>query len=155
LDAFIHDPDHYTHGADQPAMFATAMSGARKALLRLKEQGVVRAIGMGVNDTDVCMAGADAGGFDVFLLAGKYTLLHQDSLNDLMPRALKEGFSIIIGRVFNSGILATGVTPTAYDDNEPPTAEIADRVNRFEAAATKYGISLARSRFISRSPIPP
>lgn len=145
--AFIHDCDHYTHGSRQPEVFAEAMSGARKALLKLRDEGVIRAVGMGVNDTDVCMAGADAGGFDVFLLAGQYTLLNQDSLDTFMPRAEREGFSIIPGSVFNSGILATGVTPTAYHDNAPPTPEIASRVNRLADAARRFGVPLAALAF--------
>jgi D-threo-aldose 1-dehydrogenase len=112
--AFIHDCDRYGHGADQPTVFAAAMSGAARALTELRDQKVVGAIGIGVNEADVCIAAARHGGFDVFLLAGRYSLLEQDPLDDLLPLCVDEDISLILGGVYNSGILATGATPDAH-----------------------------------------
>lgn len=81
------------------------------------------------------------------VLAGKYTLLNQDSLDDLIPHTAGDGFSIVIGSVFSSGILATGATPGAYYDNSPATPEIAVRVDSLETAANRHGVSLAALAF--------
>ena len=105
---FIHDVDAAHHGASQPQLFAEAMDGCYRALVELREQGVVRAIGVGVNEAEVCMAAAEAGDFDCFLLAGRYTLLEQGAIADLLPLCEQRNIAVVMGGVFNSGILATG-----------------------------------------------
>jgi D-threo-aldose 1-dehydrogenase len=141
--AFIHDCDRYGHGADQPAVFAQAMSGAARALIELRDQKVIGAVGIGVNEADVCVAAAHHGGFDVFLLAGRYSLLEQDSLEDLLPLCVERGISLILGGVYNSGILATGATPDAHYNYAPATPEILDRVRQIESICDMHDVPLA------------
>ncbi|MDT2006002.1 aldo/keto reductase [Rhodococcus opacus] len=75
---YVHDVDRYTHGDAQPARFAEALEGAFPALIRLRDEGVVRAIGIGVNEADVCVDALERVDLDCVLLAGRYTLLEQD-----------------------------------------------------------------------------
>lgn len=139
----IHDCDRYGHGADQPAVFEQAMSGAARALMELREQKVVGAVGIGVNEADVCLAAAQHGGFDVFLLAGRYSLLEQDSLSDLMPVCVDQGISLLLGGVYNSGILATGAIEGANYNYAPASSEIIDRVRHIETICATYQVPIA------------
>src|SRR5262249_24580061 len=100
---FIHDIDRWTHGDAQPARFQEAMAGAYRALRRLRDQGVVSAIGVGVNEWEVCQQAAEAGDFDGFLLAGRYTLLEQAALESFLPLCERRGLFVVIGGPFNSG----------------------------------------------------
>jgi D-threo-aldose 1-dehydrogenase len=113
--ALIHDVDVWTHGAEQiEARFHEAMAGAYRALDRLRSEGVVRAIGIGVNEADMCVRFARAGDFDAMLLAGRYSLLEQPALAEFLPLAQEKGIGVMLGGVFNSGILATGPVPGAH-----------------------------------------
>ena len=105
----IHDVDRYTFGNEVDHYFKIAMNGAYKALNDLKEQKVIKAIGVGLNDADICARFADEGDFDCMLLAGRYTLLDQTALDEFFPIAKKNNIGIILGGVFNSGILAKGI----------------------------------------------
>ena len=107
---FIHDIDVFTRGADQPRVFIEAMDGAWRALSSLKDQGLVKAIGVGVNEWEVCEAALQSHDFDCFLLAGRYTLLEQTSLDSFLPLCEERGAAVVVGGGFNSGILATGAT---------------------------------------------
>ncbi|MEQ8659861.1 MAG: aldo/keto reductase, partial [Gammaproteobacteria bacterium] len=104
---FIHDIDVFTRGADQPKVFETAMDGAWRALSRLRDHAVVKAIGVGVNEWEVCHAALEARDFDCFLLAGRYTLLEQEALDKFLPLCEARGAAVVVGGGFNSGILAT------------------------------------------------
>jgi D-threo-aldose 1-dehydrogenase len=140
---FIHDPDAFTHGGDHAAVFEQAMTGAYHALLRLREEGVIGAIGVGTSDAQVCIQAADRGDFDCFLLAGRYTLLEQDPLDDLLPICQRRGISLFIGGVYNSGILATGARPGANYNYAPATPEILARTAELEAVCREYEVPLA------------
>jgi D-threo-aldose 1-dehydrogenase len=139
----IHDCDRYGHGADQPAVFDEAMTGAARALFDLREQGVIGAVGLGVNEADVCVAAAQRADFDVFLLAGRYSLLEQESLDELLPLCVQEGISLLLGGVYNSGILATGAVPGAHYNYAPAEPEIAARVARIEAVCAEHSVPIA------------
>lgn len=103
---YIHDIDSFTHGPDvQPGMHAMAMSGAVKALEELRRNGDIKAIGLGVNQNEPIAKALEHAQWDCFLLAGRYTLLEQESLETLLPAVEKHGASIVIGGPFNSGIL--------------------------------------------------
>ncbi len=103
---YIHDIDNSTHGAAaQPKAHRAAMEGAYKALDELRRNGDIRAIGIGVNESQPIAHALEHGKWDVFLLAGRYTLLEQDPLEDLFPEIEMHGASIVIGGPFNSGIL--------------------------------------------------
>ena len=139
---FIHDVDVAHHGGDQPARFAEAMAGSYRALMELRDQGVIKAIGVGVNEADVCLAAAQQGDFDCFLLAGRYTLLEQDPLDDLLPLCQARDIAIVMGGVFNSGILATGPRPGARYNYAPASAEVLARVEAIEAVCRRFEVPL-------------
>jgi D-threo-aldose 1-dehydrogenase len=140
--ALIHDIDVWTHGAAQPAMFAAAMEGAAPALTRLREAGEIAAWGLGVNEVAPCRAALDQADPDLFLLAGRYTLLDQAGLG-LLDECARRGVGIVIGGPFNSGILATGPIEGARYDYKPATAEVLARSARIEAACARHGVALA------------
>jgi D-threo-aldose 1-dehydrogenase len=142
--AFIHDPDVFTHGpARQPEMFARAMTGSAKALLRLRDEKVVKAIGVGCNEWQVCHEALNQCDFDCFLLAGRYTLLEQDALDAFLPLCLERGASVVVGGGFNSGILATGAKPGAKYNYQPAPAAILDKVAKIEQVCADFHVPLA------------
>ncbi|CAN5234312.1 aldo/keto reductase [soil metagenome] len=142
--AFIHDCDVFNHGAEQQKIyFKQAMEGAYKALLKMREQGMVKAIGFGVNEWQVCHEALKQGDFDGFLLAGRYTLLEQDSLDEFLPECERRGVAIVIGGGLNSGILATGAVPGAKYNYAPAPAHIMEKVRKIESVCAEYGVPLA------------
>ncbi|MEJ8574338.1 aldo/keto reductase [Microbaculum marinum] len=138
----IHDADVWTHGDEADARFREAMDGAYRALDRLRADGTVKAIGVGINEADTSARFARAGDFDVVLLAGRYSLLEQPALDEFMPLAEEKGISVMLGGVFNSGILATGPVEDARYDYAPAPPEIIDRVGRIAAICRAHGIAL-------------
>ena len=154
---FIHDIDVYTRGAEQPEVFKSAMDGAWKALEKLRDEGVVKAIGVGVNEWEVCEAALRQRDFDCFLLAGRYTLLEQDSLDTFLPLCEERGAAVVVGGGFNSGILATGAVEGAKYNYQPAPAEIMDRVRRIEAVCREHGVPLpaAALQFVVAHPAIP
>jgi D-threo-aldose 1-dehydrogenase len=141
--AIIHDVSPRWHGADLDRRFGEAMDGAYRALDSLRSEGIIRAIGVGVNDADVCLRFAEAGDFDCFLLAGRYTLLDQSALDRLLPVCLDRGIGVVIGAPYGSGILATGSVPGATYFYQPASPEILERTRRLEAACARHGVPLA------------
>ena len=89
------------------------MDGCYHALASLREQGVLKVIGVGVNEWQVCLKALKQRDFDAFLPAGRYTLLEQEALNDFLPPCEARGVAVLVGGGFNSGILATGTKPGA------------------------------------------
>ena len=138
----IHDVDHRNQGERYPEVFKAAMAGAYKALLSLRQQGVVKAIGCGLNEWEACQAFAEAGDFDCFLLAGRYTLLEQESLQSFLPLCEKRGIGIILGGPYNSGILASGAVKDAWFNYAPATAEILDKVAAIEKICASHKVPL-------------
>ncbi|MCX7347808.1 MAG: aldo/keto reductase [Alphaproteobacteria bacterium] len=140
---FIHDADVFTHGADQQKIhFRTAMEGCYPALRKLKESGAVKAIGVGVNNWEVMLDFMKAGDFDCLLMAGRYTLLEQDPLDELLPLCEKRGVAIVIGGGLNSGILATGAVPGAKYNYAPAPEHIMEKVRRIEAVCATHKVPL-------------
>lgn len=154
---FIHDIDVFTRGADQPEVFRQAMDGCYKALDSLRSQGVVKAIGVGVNECEVCHAALQQRDFDCFLLAGRYTLLEQDALNDFLPLCEARGAAVVVGGGFNSGILATGAKPGAKYNYAPAPQAILDKVARIEALCRAHEVPLpaAALQFVVAHPAVP
>ena len=140
-----HDLDVWTHGSETVRLerFKELMGGGYRAMLRLREQGVVRAIGAGVNEIQACEDLARAGDFDCFLLAGRYTLLEQAALDTLLPWCQERGQSLLIGGPYNTGILATGAVAGAYYNYAPAPPAILDRVRRIEAVCARHEVRLA------------
>jgi D-threo-aldose 1-dehydrogenase len=138
----IHDVDVWTHGKDYEKRFGEAMEGAYRALDRLRSEGVVKAVGVGVNESDVAERFARNADLDTTLLAGRYSLLEQDAIKSYLPLAQEKGIGVILGGVFNSGILATGAVPGARYDYAPASQAILDRVARIEAVCKAHGVAL-------------
>ena len=109
---FLHDIGTFTHPEpdEEARHFHDAMTGGYRALDELRRAGDIKAIGIGVNEIDVSLRTLEHGDWDVFLLAGRYTLLEQDALDDLFPACEQRGTSIVVGGPYNSGILAGGNT---------------------------------------------
>ena len=136
----IHDVDKFTFGNEVDYYFKLAMNGAYKAIQKLKEEKVIKAIGVGLNDADICAKFANEGDFDCMVLAGRYSLLeHESALNDFFPIVDKKNIGIILAGVFNSGILAKGIGDNiTYNYDKIPNhirekyiivSEVCDRYN--------------------------
>jgi D-threo-aldose 1-dehydrogenase len=130
--AFIHDPDDH---------WKDAIEGAYPALDRLRREGVVSAIGAGMNQSAMLARFAREGDFDVFLLAGRYTLLDQEALAELLPLCEEKEIGIVVGGVMNSGILADP-RPGSHFDYAPAAASIVERAARLKAICERHGVPL-------------
>ena len=113
-----------------------------RALSDLRSQGVVGAIGIGVNEWQVSEVVARHTDVDLFLLAGRYTLLEQESLDTFLPLCQRQGMGVIIGGPFNSGILATGPKPGAWFNYAPAEPAVLQRVAAIEAVCAAHGVAL-------------
>jgi D-threo-aldose 1-dehydrogenase len=139
----IHDVDVWTHGRDAiEQRFREAREGAYVALDKLRGEGVVKGIGIGVNEADMCVRFAKAGSFDTMLLAGRYSLLEQPALAEFLPLAQQQGIGVMLGGVFNSGILATGAVSGAKYNYRDAPPEILDRVSRIERVCSAHNTPL-------------
>jgi len=136
---YVHDIGSVTHGA-QSAHYWKQLTrgGGFRALTRLREEGAVKAVGLGVNEWQVVVDAMDECALDCVLLAGRYTLLEQASLEPLMDRCTREGTGVVIGGPFNSGILA-GSSKFNYEDAPP---EIIERVKAIAAVCAKFEVPL-------------
>jgi len=141
----IHDVDVWTHRAGYETRFGEAMEGAYMALDKLRASGAVAAIGVGLNEADVAERFAKAGDFDVMLLAGRYSLLEQPAADSFLPLAVEKKIGIMLGGVFNSGILATGAVKGARYNYVPAPPEIMERVRKIEAVCRKHRVPLRRA----------
>jgi D-threo-aldose 1-dehydrogenase len=128
----LHDPDDH---AEQ------AFREGYPALERLRAEGVVGAIGAGMNQTRMLTRFVRDTDVDVVLCAGRYTLLDQSALTDLLPAALRRGTAVMIGGAFNSGLLADPAPGATYDYTRAP-AGLLDRALRLKAAAERHGTTL-------------
>ena len=142
--ALIHDPDN--HGEQ-------ALSEAYPALERLRAEGVVRAIGVGMNQAEMLTRFVTETDIDVVLMAGRYTLLDQSAAVALLPAAERRGISVIAGGVFNSGLLAAPAPGATYDYRAAPDSLVA-RALRLQEICAKYGVPLraAAARFPLTNP---
>lgn len=146
---YAHDLDvfnHKTRGA-LDAHLAAFMAGGYRALLRLRDEGVIRAFGAGVNEWQSCQWMTERGDFDLFLLAGRYTLLEQKALQSFLPLAQSRGIGIVIGGPYNSGVLATGPIPGAFYNYDPAPPAILDRVARITAICAAHNVRLVDAAF--------
>ncbi|MBW2396310.1 MAG: aldo/keto reductase [Deltaproteobacteria bacterium] len=140
----LHDVGAQTHGKENHTnIFEIAMSGGYVALDELRRAGDIGAVGLGVNETAVCLEAMERGDFDCFLLAGRYTLLEQNALDDLLPACLEREISIIIGGPYNSGILAEGPRSGAHYDYVAASSSMIDRVKSIRAICRMHEVPLA------------
>ncbi|MFC9842259.1 aldo/keto reductase [Streptomyces sp. NPDC060223] len=129
---YLHDPDDH---AEQ------AFREAYPALEKLRAEGVVGAIGVGMNQTEMLTRFVRDTDVDVVLCAGRYTLLDHRALTDLLPAAEERGTSVVIGGAFNSGLLADPKPGATYNYAAAP-AELLDRALRLKAIAERHGTTL-------------
>ena len=140
----IHDVDVWTHGADAiEDRFREAMAGAYVALDKLRSERVVAGIGIGVNEAEMCVRFAQAGSFDTMLLAGRYSLLEQPALAHFLPLAQRQGIGVMLGGVFNSGILATGAIPGAKYNYQDAPPDVLAKVANIERVCRAHGVALS------------
>ncbi|WP_113889446.1 aldo/keto reductase [Roseiarcus fermentans] len=141
---FAHDVDLTTHGCSEAVecRLAEFMNGGYRALDELRAAGVVKAIGAGVNECEAAEAFARAGDFDVFMIAGRYTLLEQDALTNFLPMCRQMGIGVVVGGPFNSGILATGVKSDAHYNYRPPPDAVKARVRRIQTVCRDHNVRL-------------
>ena len=135
-----HDIDVWTHGDAQPGIFDAARNGALPALRELREEGVVRAIGLGVNEWQVCSRVLDEMDVDCFLLAGRFTLLEQEPLAEFLPQCVQRQVSVIIGGPYNSGILATDDPRRATYDYKPAPEHLLRKAAAIRRLCQDHGV---------------
>jgi D-threo-aldose 1-dehydrogenase len=153
---FVHDCDVFTHGSEaaRDHHVKTLMESGYKALAKLRDEKVIKAFGAGVNEYQVCETLAAQGDFDLFLLAGRYTLLEQTALDSFLPICEKRGLGIVLGGPYNSGILASGAKAGAWYNYSPAPKAILDRVRMIEAVCKAHKVKLpeAALRFPIKHP---
>lgn len=128
----VHDPDAHEQ---------EALSGAYPALDRLRSEGVIRWVGAGMNQVEMLCRFAREADFDCFLVAGRYTLLDQTALTELLPLCADRGIAVIVGGALNSGILADP-TPGATFDYRPASSRWLERAQRLAAVCDRHGVPL-------------
>ncbi len=134
-----HDIGTFQHGSDNDHHFADLAEGGYRAMAELRASGLVKAIGLGVNENQVCMDALGIGDWDVFLLAGRYTLLEQTPLEALFPACHNAGTTIICGGPFNSGIL---VGREMWNYATAP-ADVVEKARRLGNVSDRFGVPLA------------
>lgn len=141
--AYVHDCDAATHGAQALAVLRQVLGETLPALQRLKAEGLIRAVGLGVNDVAVVESVLQAAELDALLLAGRYSLLDHSALPALLPLCQARGVRLALGGVFNSGLLASGSRAPHPTFNYAPAArKWIERTARIEALCEHYGVPL-------------
>jgi len=130
--ALVHDPDNHEREAAEHAL---------PALAELRDQGVVRAIGAGMNQAEMLTRFVRELDLDLVLMAGRYSLLDQGALAELLPACVERGVAVVIGGVFNSGLLADP-RPGATFDYAPAPPELVERAGRLQAVCARHGVPL-------------
>ncbi|MEE1802003.1 aldo/keto reductase [Streptomyces sp. JV176] len=129
---YLHDPDDHAE---------EAFTQAYPALERLRAEGTVGAIGAGMNRTEMLTRFLRDTDTDVVLCAGRFTLLDGSALTELLPEATARGRSVVVGGVFNSGLLADPRPGATYDYTAAPP-DLLDRALRMDAVTRRYGVPL-------------
>ncbi|MCB1430840.1 MAG: aldo/keto reductase [Alphaproteobacteria bacterium] len=144
---FAHDIDVFTHGTEaaRDAHVLAFMGGGYNALRKLRDEKVIKAFGAGINEWQVAETLTRAGDFDIFLLAGRYTLLEQEALESFLPLCEERGVGIVLGGPYNSGILAVGPKKGAMYNYEPASEAIIDRVKKIERVCKAHKVKLAEA----------
>jgi D-threo-aldose 1-dehydrogenase len=146
---FLHDPDEYD---DVEGSVASAVP----ALVGLREEGLVRAVGIGSKSVAAHLAGVRAGDLDLLMVAGRYTLLEQPAAHELIPECRERGIGIAVAGAFNSGLLATSTPgPGARYEYGAAPAEVVAKAQRLAMVCGKHGVELpaAALQFPLREPV--
>jgi D-threo-aldose 1-dehydrogenase len=141
---FCHDLDVFNQGSREvmEARMEDFLASGIRAMVSLRDQGVVKAIGAGVNENEAAQTMVERSDMDIILLAGRYTLLEQTALDSFLPLCEKRGVGVVVGGPYNSGILATGPVQGAYYNYDPAPEEILERVRKIEAICDKHDVKL-------------
>ena len=146
LDSFdillIHDVGVAEHGDRQPEVFKEAMEGAGKALTKLRDEGEIGAIGFGTNEWEVAQEAIGRLDIDTTLLAGRYTLLEQEAATTFMPKCQEKGIKLILGGVFNSGILASDDIPNSMWNYKLAPKHLVERALQLRAICERHEVRL-------------
>ena len=141
--AYVHDCDAATHGAQASAVLRQVLDETLPTLQRMKAEGTIRAVGLGVNHVAVVLDVLRESEFDALLLAGRYSLLDHSALPELLPLCRARGVHVALGGVFNSGLLATGTQQgTPRFDYASAPREWVERTARIEALCAAHGVPL-------------
>ena len=141
----IHDPDdHYDE----------AIKGAYPAIDKLRSQGVIRAVSAGMNQWEMLVRFAREGRFDCFLLAGRYSLLEQESMDELLPLCIEKKIGIMAGGTYNSGILAKGAQAGSKYNYADAPPQVIEKARQLEEVAARHQVSIkaAASQFALAHP---
>lgn len=151
---YVHDIGGFTHGKDAGRHMDDLLGSGFERLRQLKQRGRIGAIGLGVNENEVCLEVMREVQLDVILLAGRLTLLDRSAEDALVTACRDAGTALVLGGIFNSGILATGPVPGALFDYEPASADILEKTRKLESRAKAYGVPLATAalRFATTHP---
>ncbi|GFE82665.1 oxidoreductase [Steroidobacter agaridevorans] len=142
---YVHDIGRMTHGYRHPERLQQLIhGGGLRALAKLRAEGQIDAVGIGVNEVQVCLELMEEADLDVILLAGRYTLLEQKALDVLFPECARRGTSVVIGGPYNSGILATGTRSDVVPrfNYEVAATDIVFRVRRLERVCREFNVPL-------------
>ena len=144
--AIIHDPDEgestFGHTFGEPVHYRQAVAETYPALAELRSQGVLKAIGVGMNQWQALVRFANDADFDCLMVAGRYTLLDQSALTELLPLCQRKGISVVLGGAYNSGILASNLSEDAsyFYAKAPP--EVLDRARQIKAVCDRHAVPL-------------
>ena len=146
---YAHDLDIFNHGTQAALQerLDAFMAGGYRALVALRDQGVIRAIGGGINEWQPCQWLLERGDFDIFLLAGRYTLLEQEAQDSFLPTCVQRGVGIVVGGPYNSGVLATGPRPGVHYNYSPAPDWVLTKAARLQDACARHGVRLVDAAF--------
>ena len=137
-----HDIGALTHGDRHEERLREFLDDGWPAMRRLRDEGAVEAIGIGVNEVAICLDLLDRIDLDVILLAGRYTLLDRSAAERLLPACAARGVKVMIGGPYNSGILAQSIADDAHFDYAPAPAAILARARALQATCDHFGVPL-------------
>jgi D-threo-aldose 1-dehydrogenase len=142
---YVHDLGRRTHGERHTPQMRLFMDEGYRAIRDLRDRGAVRAIGLGVNEWQICEEVLAAADLDIILLAGRYTLLEQQALESFLPLCVRRGVAVVVGGPYNSGILARDDQTRGgahYDYGRAP-ADVMARVDSIAAVCLRHRVPVA------------
>jgi D-threo-aldose 1-dehydrogenase len=139
----VHDADAWGYGPERAEeLFRIVLDSGQKALEKLRSAGVIKGYGLGLNDPEYAARYLSEGDFDCLLMAGRYSLIEQPALAEVLPIAREKNAGVMLGGVYNSGILATGAKEGAKYNYLPAPPEILDKVAHIEKVCQAHGVAL-------------
>lgn len=139
----VHDADAWNYDAETAEkLFRQVLDDGQKALEKLRDEGTIKGYGLGLNQAEFAARYLKEGDFDCLLMAGRYSLLEQPALCEVLPLALQKNVGVMLGGVYNSGILATGAFEGAKYNYKPAPPEILEKCRRIEKVCEAHGVAL-------------